>query len=59
MAKPKVRKSRGSGVTLAGGKRKMKGKGFAGDIFRSQAPSIAGSILGEVIKLGLTKMLTK
>lgn len=58
MAKRKsVKKQKGHGVALAGGKRRQHGKGFVGDLARSQGPSIAGSVLGELIKMGLSRML--
>jgi len=55
--KKSCKSCKGRGVTLAGGKRRQRGKGWAGDFARAQAPNILGSIAGELLKMGLSKML--
>lgn len=56
MAKRKgVRKTRGAGTKLAG--KKMRGKGFVDELIRTQGPGIIGSVVGEMLKLGLSRAM--
>ncbi len=59
--KSSTRKTRGKGTKLAGscGCRSMRGKGFMMDVAKSQGPQILGSILGEIVKMGLSKAISK
>lgn len=52
----KTRKTRGKGTKLAG-QRRMRGKGFAMDLAKSQGPSIAASLLGAMVEMGLKKLI--